>query len=564
VLVFALLFIVFGQAIGGGLVDAYTAKKTMPRILVAAILINLSIYICALLVDIFNVLGSGIAQLIIAPVKESGEFSIRPQFGESIAFGTIALLGIIIGGFLALLLSSRGNLTTGVGTNGRANFSSVLVYLMLFVVIPIILSALAIMITLFIRQGLIMFLIIVSPIAMALFAVPSADKYAKKWLDTFIKTLVVYPIIVAIFALSQVLAVLIYNTGDGGFGSSISKLITVAIVGFAPLFMIPFAFKFAGGLVGSVYGVATGGKQKIQGAMGNDKHNPYSLRSRWFGHKKEDMSHINRDAMRSAAGDLRSRATLSGARDRVGGWRARRRRSTIPTSTTPVTPTPGAGGGGTGPTGGSPFGPPTGPATGPGMPGYPGPPGSTTLPTPTPSTGTSGGGTSSGSTSTTSGTGTASAGGGSSGGARRTVLTPGMLGGMGGAFVTPPTVDDERSGGSHRATTIPKSGPSSSVPRPPRNPETLGPDAELKIDRPEQRPTNDHRPDFAGDERNAPRQDTSRETRNDSGRPTPDAGRPRATNVPPPPRNATVLGTDTTPTPETPDTTTPNPDTNLN
>ncbi len=377
VLVFALLFIVFGQAIGGGLVDAYTAKKTMPRILVAAILINLSIYICALLVDIFNVMGSGIAQLIIAPVKESGEFSIRPQFGESAAFGTIALLTLIIGAFAAILISTKG-VSAGAATNAKTNLSSVLVYLMLFVVVPIILAALAIMITLFIRQGLVMFLIIVSPIAMALFAVPSADKYAKKWLDTFIKTLVVYPIIVAIFALSQVLAVLIYNTGDGGFGSSISKLITVAIVGFAPLFMIPFAFKFAGGLIGSVYGVATGGKQKIQGAMGNDKHNPYSLRNRWFGEKKHNMSHVNSEAMRDVASSMKSKATMSGTRDRVGSWRARRRAAGVPTTTVPVPPTPGGPaptGGGSGPTGGSPFGPPTGPAFGPGTPGFPGAPG---------------------------------------------------------------------------------------------------------------------------------------------------------------------------------------------
>ena len=48
VLVIALLVLVFGEVVGGGVIDAYTAKKMLPRILIGAILINLSIYIVRL------------------------------------------------------------------------------------------------------------------------------------------------------------------------------------------------------------------------------------------------------------------------------------------------------------------------------------------------------------------------------------------------------------------------------------------------------------------------------------------------------------------------------------
>ena len=63
-LIIALLIVVFGEAIGGGIIDAYTAKKVLPRIVAAAVLINLSFYLVAIAVDIFNVIGAGLGDLI--------------------------------------------------------------------------------------------------------------------------------------------------------------------------------------------------------------------------------------------------------------------------------------------------------------------------------------------------------------------------------------------------------------------------------------------------------------------------------------------------------------------
>ncbi|HVI60911.1 MAG TPA: hypothetical protein VM535_02000, partial [Candidatus Saccharimonadales bacterium] len=67
-LIIALLVIVFGESIGGGMIDAYTAKKVLPRLLVAAILINLSIYIVGFLVDFTNILGKGVGILLTEPL----------------------------------------------------------------------------------------------------------------------------------------------------------------------------------------------------------------------------------------------------------------------------------------------------------------------------------------------------------------------------------------------------------------------------------------------------------------------------------------------------------------
>jgi len=87
VLVIALLVIVFGEAIGGGVIDAYTAKKVLPRILIAAILINLSIYIVAALEDIVNIVGSGLDSLIRLPFQNAAAANSAIKLTQAHVFG---------------------------------------------------------------------------------------------------------------------------------------------------------------------------------------------------------------------------------------------------------------------------------------------------------------------------------------------------------------------------------------------------------------------------------------------------------------------------------------------
>jgi hypothetical protein len=251
-LVFGLLFVVFGQSIGGGLVDAYTAKKAMPRILAAAILINLSFFIVAFLVDIVNVIGMGIGQLMTAPLGDNGSFNFT-------------LNGLISGGgVLALLLGGTwlvGLLTSGTGF---------LLILFLSVILPMLLVVIAIFATLVIRRGLIIVLAIFSPIALALYVLPNTEKYAKKWLDLLIKTLMVYPIIIVIFAVADILSVLMSNASSGFIDESITQFVSLIIL-FIPFFMIPFAFKLAGGAIATISGAVTSmGKKRLEHFKGNE------------------------------------------------------------------------------------------------------------------------------------------------------------------------------------------------------------------------------------------------------------------------------------------------------
>ena len=299
VLIFALLFAVFGQTIGGGIVDAYTIKKIMPRILVAAILINLSIYIVALIIDLGNVLGRGIGQIITAPITANGGEAI---FNFQLGGLTTTILG---GGIIIALIGSAPAFLTGLGnaadlvtpaagsSGGQAALAvasgaKTLLIMALVVLLPVILVVLAIFLTLIFRQAIIVLLALVSPVALAMWAIPGADKYSKMWLENFIKAVMIYPIVSAIFAISNVLAFIFLNV-DGNIRTSTGRSaiadLAAIIVFIAPMAMIPFSFKFAGNILGGVSNFISGSRGKVRTMIEGDRHNPHS---RYYNRRKDE------------------------------------------------------------------------------------------------------------------------------------------------------------------------------------------------------------------------------------------------------------------------------------
>ncbi len=299
ILIFGLLFVVFGQAVGGGMIDAYTAKKIMPRILIAAILINISIYLVAALVDIFNILGAGIGNLFLAPFKDTifDKFDGNSSGGNTLAVGAI-LAGAIVLIISYISISAFRNVDVGGGRAAGFSVAPFLHFLLVFILVPAVLITLAIFATLIIRQGLILILIVTAPIAFALFALPATEKYFTKWRETFVSTLMVYPIITVLFAVSIIMASISYNVGDSSDAtfSSVMGAIVSFIILFVPLALIPFAFKLAGGLVGNILNASRGLGSKLSASPQNKyKENKAYERKLLYDRKMEDPnSSLNR------------------------------------------------------------------------------------------------------------------------------------------------------------------------------------------------------------------------------------------------------------------------------
>lgn len=253
-IIIALLVVVFGQSIGGGLIDAYTAKKIVPRIVAAAILINISIYIVAFMVDLSNIAGKGISAILLAPF---GDLTFAATNGAQGGALVLTVLSTIIG---------AGGLVGFVGALLTGGAGPVIIMVMFTIVIPALIALIGVFATLVIRRGILLALILVSPVAFALYCLPNTEKYFKKWWELLFKTLLVYPIIMFIFAISNILSLTIVNNNQGAISEGIAGIVALAAQ-IIPLFMVPFAFKIAGGAMGTLFAAIQNGGQKAGGLL---------------------------------------------------------------------------------------------------------------------------------------------------------------------------------------------------------------------------------------------------------------------------------------------------------
>jgi hypothetical protein len=199
ILVILLIIAVVSQAYGGGIVEAYTAKKMLPRILLGAILINISIYIVAFAVDLSTIIGTSIADHITAPLVQTGNFKFDLTNTQ-----LFAISGITI--FLAAAVKIM---------IGIPEVAAILPYLVVMAVIPAFLAIVSVFLTLVILQGLYMALTIFSPLAFALYAFPNTEKYFNTWWEWLFRSLLIYPMFMAIVGICDVMTVLIQKANGG-------------------------------------------------------------------------------------------------------------------------------------------------------------------------------------------------------------------------------------------------------------------------------------------------------------------------------------------------------------
>lgn len=170
------LAIIISQLTGFG-ISNYGIKKMLPRLIVAAILVNVSIYVCQIAVDLSNILGYGLR----AGIGGIGDEITRANeiFQSGQGRGTW-------GGFALTVLAA--------GTAG---------ILALAVLIGALVSGLVVMATIAVlliaRKALIVILIVISPLAFVAFLLPNTEKFFSKWRSIFVGLLMVFPTIGLLF-----------------------------------------------------------------------------------------------------------------------------------------------------------------------------------------------------------------------------------------------------------------------------------------------------------------------------------------------------------------------------
>lgn len=177
-IMFVLLFlaVIFSQLTGYG-IDNYGIKKMLPKIIITAILVNLSLIICAIAVDISNIVGSSVGDLLIKNAP------------AATAIGNVENLSDGSGAYVsAIVTAAAAFIGAGVLTGW-----TVIIPLLLFL-LTMLVSIVFALIILGVRQALVIILIVVSPLAIVFYILPNTENIFKKWVDIFKKVLLVYPI----------------------------------------------------------------------------------------------------------------------------------------------------------------------------------------------------------------------------------------------------------------------------------------------------------------------------------------------------------------------------------
>jgi len=283
--VIAFLIIIYSQLTTLG-INNYSMKKLLPRLIVAAVLVNISYYICSVAIDLSNILGYAFQDLFItirnSLVGTSGNswdlMSWESISGFILSGGTVA----VAGGIAAVTTIS----TFGIAGSIFLLLPSLLVGLMAVLTALIVMAA---------RQAVITILVIVAPLAFVAYLLPNTEKWFEKWQSTFMTLLVLFPAFSLIFGGSQLAASAIIQNAD-----SINVVILGMLVQVAPLLITPMLMKLSGSVVGKISGIVNNpNKGLIDRTRNWNKDRAEDIKARRLGTNASKYSVFKRNAQRS-------------------------------------------------------------------------------------------------------------------------------------------------------------------------------------------------------------------------------------------------------------------------
>ena len=232
----AFLVIIYSQLTSVG-ISNYGVKKMLPRLIIAAVLVNLSFTICAILLDLSNVTGYAFQDAFM------GIKNTISTVGENTGVGWTWSEVIV-------MILSNGALAGGVVAT--VAMGAELLPLALSALVGIGLVLLLVLLIMAARQALIIILIIISPLAFVCYLLPGTEKWFKKWRDLFFTMLVFFPAFAVIFGGAQLAGIIIIQNATGANGGIMQILGMVVQV--IPLALTPIILKLSGGVLGKFAG----------------------------------------------------------------------------------------------------------------------------------------------------------------------------------------------------------------------------------------------------------------------------------------------------------------------
>lgn len=230
--VIVFMVIIYSQITGLG-ISNHSIKAMLPRLIIGAILVNVSFWVSVIGIEISNVLGHSVYAIFDNIEQQiSTDFTgtltwdqaatqiLNPAAGAA-AVGALIFTGADLPGIFFLLLAGAAAVAFAV-----------------FVALAILAA----------RQALLTLLVILSPLAMVAFVLPSTESWFDRWRKTFITLLMFFPLFGMLFGASTLAGKTIINAADGRVHIVIFGLVMMG----APLVLTPLLVRFSTGILGQI------------------------------------------------------------------------------------------------------------------------------------------------------------------------------------------------------------------------------------------------------------------------------------------------------------------------
>ena len=300
-LVVALLIVILSQISGFG-INNYGIKKSLPKIIIAALLVNLSYIICQGAIDLSNIFGHRIGDIFEGMLEASG----GPISSNSFTGSTIATLIFVLIGVIVAIIHY-----------GSKIWVALIILLLVCAVALLIMLAVSV-----IRQALCILLVVVSPIALVCYMLPGTKSVYSKWFNMFKGVLVAYPMTsLVVYGSSYAASILLKawgfsadtNIGIENMFMTFLRSIAGLLIVVGPYFFIPSIIMKS---LGALNGVASRiGSAMLRNATGAVKDSAFAQRQNDSQEFRKNLRraglHYNKDT-----GNIENRRTPGRGRNR--------------------------------------------------------------------------------------------------------------------------------------------------------------------------------------------------------------------------------------------------------
>lgn len=246
--VFAVIFlwVIFSQISNVG-VSNYGIKKILPRLIIGALLVNLSFYLCQIAVDLSNILGFSLKEALEGAASKVGTQATATGTFSALVTGGLVLVGVGLFIFLAVSIPT---------------------------LLALILALIVVLVILIVRQAAVILLIAISPLAFAAWLLPNTENLFKKWVSMFRGLLIVFPVISLLYGAGKLAGTIlaVSATDDPNNPKETMQLAALA-ASILPLGATPFVLKSSlnslGSFAGKLGGLSGLANKKLGGAIGN-------------------------------------------------------------------------------------------------------------------------------------------------------------------------------------------------------------------------------------------------------------------------------------------------------